>query len=134
MNSRKSSAVNVDPYDLNRLADELVARERNAEGVQSEYSSHDLPHLKPLSHDDPFLTAPEFNVEEFLLSRSYTSLPDLRRELREYLATLKEELVKLLNDDYEAFISLSTDLRGEGTRLERMKWPLDELRSRVMVS
>jgi len=41
--------------------------------------------------------------------------------------------VQLINDDYEAFISLSTDLRGEGTRLERLKWPLADLRSQTLV-
>ena len=87
----------------------------------------------PLSHADPHLSAPTFDVERFLLSRAYTSLPDLRTELRDYLAALKEELVRLINDDYEAFISLSTDLRGEGARLEGMKRPLAELKGRVLV-
>jgi hypothetical protein len=79
------------------------------------------------------LSAPIFNVELFLQSRSYTSLSDLRSELRDYLATLKEELVQLINDDYEAFISLSTDLRREGTRLERLKFPLADLKSETLV-
>ena len=118
-----------DPMELERLAEELVARE-GAEPLDVE---HDLPVYVPLSHDNPRLSAPTFNVEDFLLSRSYTSLPDLRAELRDYLASLKEELVKLINDDYEAFISLSTDLRGEGARLERLKWPLSDLRAQVLV-
>ena len=96
--------------------------------------SQPLPELLPLSHNDRFLRAQEFSVEEFLLSRSYTSLPDLRSELRDYLVELKEELVKLINDDYEAFISLSTDLKGEGRRLERIKYPLDGLQENVQVS
>ena len=113
--------------ELERLAEELEARE-GPYGVE-----HDLPVYIPLSHDNPHLSAGTFNVEDFLLSRAYTSLPDLRSELRDYLATLKEELVKLINDDYEAFISLSTDLRGEGARLERLKWPLGDLRAQVLV-
>jgi hypothetical protein len=72
-------------------------------------------------------------VEDFLVSRSLTSLPDLRVELRDYQATLKKELVQLINDDYAAFISLSTDLRGEGARLERLKYPLDGLRQEIRV-
>ena len=142
MNSRRRSSAAVpdnDPYELDRLAEELASREEQpskSRGKGDSATSLDLPQLqlRPLSHDNTHLIAPEWNVEEFLLSRSYTSLPDLRTELREYLATLKEALVKLINDDYEAFISLSTDLRGEGTRLERMKWPLDSLRSKINVS
>ena len=117
-----------DPFELERLADELEAREHSLDT-----QAHDLPLYPPLSHGNPFFTATNFDVEEFLLSRVHTSLPDLRAELRDYLAILKEELVQLINDDYEAFISLSTDLRWEGTRLERLKWPLGGLRSQIQV-
>lgn len=116
--------------ELERLAEELAVREQGSLRLSVE---HDLPAYIPLSHDNPYLSAETFNVEEFLLSRAYTSLPDLRSELRDYLATLKEELVKLINDDYEAFISLSTDLRGEGARLERLKGPLAGLKGQVLV-
>jgi hypothetical protein len=123
-----------DPFQLERLAEELASRELNLQaGHSSSPPTHDLPLYVPLSHSNPYLTAPTFNVEEFLISRSHTSLPDLRSELRDYLGSLKEELVKLINDDYEAFISLSTDLRGEGTRLERLKYPLGMLRSEILV-
>ena len=133
------SGPSRDPYQLDRLAEELVAREAAASHSQL-YGADDLPEearnlpvYVPLSHNDPYLSAETFDVEQFLLSRAYTSLPDLRAELRDYLATLKEELVKLINDDYEAFISLSTDLRGEGARLESMKHPLGDLKARVLV-
>ncbi|KAH0827904.1 oligomeric golgi complex component, COG2-domain-containing protein [Lanmaoa asiatica] len=129
-----------DPYQLERLAEELAAREMSSTSVGlSSGSEHlppqpDLPICLPLSHDNEFLAAETFNVEKFLLSRSYTSLPELRTELREYLSSLKEELVLLINDDYEDFISLSTDLRGEGTRMGRLKAPLNGLREQIRVS
>ncbi|KAI0744038.1 COG complex component [Daedaleopsis nitida] len=128
-----------DPFELDRLAEELAARESsnrlNGVGTADDDlppEARSLPVYVPLSHVDPYLSAETFDVEQFLLSRAYTSLPDLRTELRDYLAALKEELVKLINDDYEAFISLSTDLRGEGTRLESMKRPLADLKARVL--
>jgi len=92
-----------------------------------------LPDYVPLSHDDPFLTAPVFDPEEFLLSRARTTLPELRAELRDYLLTLKEELVQLINNDYEAFISLSTDLRSEGSNLKSLRSPLGCLQSTILV-
>lgn len=129
-----------DPFELDRLAEELAVREssRHLNGNRTTEDdvpedARNLPVYVPLSHSDPYLSAETFDVEQFLLSRAYTSLPDLRTELRDYLAALKEELVKLINDDYEAFISLSTDLRGEGTRLESMKRPLADLKGRVLV-
>ncbi|KAF8844393.1 COG complex component [Paxillus ammoniavirescens] len=129
-----------DPYDLERLAEELAARELSGPSVGSSSggehlpSQPDLPIYVPLSHDNEFLGAETFDVESFLLSRSYTSLPELRTELREYLSCLKEELVLLINDDYEDFISLSTDLRGEGVRLARLKAPLNGLRTQIQAS
>jgi hypothetical protein len=121
-----------DPFQLDRLAEELASRELSPHPDRSS-ASHDLPVYVPLSHSNPYLAAPTFDVEDFLISRSHTSLPDLRSELRDYLGSLKEELVKLINDDYEAFISLSTDLRGEGARLERLKYPLVMLKSEILV-
>jgi len=122
-----------DPYQLERLADELAIREAASLLQQSLPVNRHLPEHHPLSHDDKYLSAQVFNVEEFLLARSHISLSDLRIELRQYLTDLKEELVKLINDDYEAFISLSTDLRDEGVRLDRLKYPLANLRVKVLV-
>jgi conserved oligomeric Golgi complex subunit 2 len=120
-----------DPFQLERLAEELESRE----SLNSIDRQADLPIFTPLSHENPYLTAPTFNVEEFLISRLQTStLQDLRTELRDYQSSLKEELVKLINDDYEAFISLSTDLRGEGARLERLKFPLKSIKEQISVS
>lgn len=133
------SGSRPDPYQLERLAEELEARELSSTSVgRFSGSEHlppqpDLPIYVPLSHDNEFLAVETFNVEKFLLSRSYTSLPELRTELREYLSSLKEELVLLINDDYEDFISLSTDLRGEGAKMSRLKAPLNGLREQIQV-
>lgn len=117
---------------LDSLTRDLAQREGDLE----DNDDYELPVLEPLSHDHALLSAetPDFNVEAFLLSRSHTSLSDLRVELRDYLALLKDELVQLINDDYEAFISLSTDLRGEGERLEYIKAPIESLRAEIQVS
>ena len=96
-----------------------------------------IPSLLPLSHDHPLLSPahnPDFDVDAFLLTRLHIPLDELRGELREYLAKLKEELVQLINDDYGEFIALGTGLRGEGERLERLEAPLGELRGQVEVS
>lgn len=130
--SRRIPVSNSDPYELERLAEELEARE--VSGKSSCDDGLELPVYVPLSHDNEYLSAETFDVEKFLLSRVYTSLPELRTELKDYLSSLKEELVRLINDDYEDFISLSTDLHGEKSRLERIKAPLSTLRQRVVIA
>lgn len=97
----------------------------------SSSKSLDLPSLQPLSHDNPLLSAPTFSADAFLLSRLHIPLEELRGELRSYLAVLREELVQLINDDYEEFISLGTGLRGENDRLKRLQLPLKGLGEEV---
>jgi hypothetical protein len=125
-----------DRFELDRLAEELAEREgASAHGPLADASDTALPVFVPLARDNEYLVAEKFDVEAFLLSRiAYASLSDLRTELREYLGTLKEELVQLINDDYEAFISLSTDLREEGDTLDRLKRPLGDLKNTILVS
>ncbi|KAG9108378.1 hypothetical protein FRC07_008455, partial [Ceratobasidium sp. 392] len=96
----------------------------------------DLPYVPPLDATHPLLSAPEdtFDVDEFLLSRAHTSLPDLRVELNDYLSTLRSELVHLINENYADFISLSTDLRGEGETIELMRAPLPAIAAEIETS
>ncbi|WRT70116.1 uncharacterized protein IL334_007110 [Kwoniella shivajii] len=93
--------------------------------------SLDLPSLQPLSHDHPLLSAQEFNADEFLLSRLHIPLEELRGELRGYLGELREELVRLINEDYEEFISLGTGLRGEEGRLKGLQEPMKQVRGEI---
>jgi hypothetical protein len=109
------------------------AADRRASTSSSPSNSLDLPSLQPLSHDHPLLTAPTFDVDTFLLSRLHIPLEELRGELREYLGVLREELVQLINEDYEEFISLGTGLRGEKERLKGLERPLETLRGEVEV-
>lgn len=95
--------------------------------------SLDLPSLQPLSHEHPLLAAPTFDPDAFLLSRIHIPLEELRAELREYLGDLREELVKLINEDYEEFLSLGTGLRGEEERLKRLEEPLQGVKKEVVV-
>lgn len=95
--------------------------------------SLDLPSLQPLSRSHPLLSAASFDADAFLLSRLHIPLEELRGELREYLGVLREELVQLINDDYEEFISLGTGLKGEKERLVRLDRPLIELSLELQV-
>ena len=96
----------------------------------------ELPSLAPLSHSQALLdpgSSKEWDVDAFLLSRSDLPLDELRSELREYLAELREELGVLINDEYEEFISLGLGLRGEAEQLEEIRLPLQVLKVEVEV-
>lgn len=115
-----------------------MSRVRQAESSRRLDAMEDadgLPYVAPLDANHPLLSAPgdAFDVDEFLLSRSHTSLPDLRIELNDYLATLRAELVRLINENYADFISLSTDLRGEGETIELMRAPLPAIVAEIEV-
>ncbi|CDZ97124.1 cog complex component [Phaffia rhodozyma] len=101
----------------------------------TESDRHDLPFLLPLSHAHPLLSSsnPNWDVDNFLLSRLHVPLDELRTDLRAYLADLKEELVQLINEDYKEFISLGTGLRGEGKRLDLVRGPIEVLKKDVEI-
>nr|ODO04208.1 hypothetical protein L204_00563 [Cryptococcus depauperatus CBS 7855] len=108
-----------------------ISKLRLSTSSSSSAHSLDLPSLQPLSHSHPLLSAPEFDVDAFLQSRVHIPLEELRSELRSYLEGLREELVKLINEDYEEFLSLGTGLRGEEDRLSRLSTPLEDVRMEV---
>lgn len=82
----------------------------------------------------PLLSEPSFDPDSLLQSRSHIPLEELRGDLRSHLGVLREELVQLINEDYEEFIALGVGLRGEVQRLTRLELPLRELMSEVEVS
>lgn len=90
-----------------------------------------LPLALPLDHD--LFLDDAFDVDDFLLARRHTSLDDLRSELRTYLSRLRNELVGVINEDYEDFIGLGIGLRGTDKRLERMRRPVEDVRTEIEV-
>lgn len=91
-----------------------------------------LPDAPPISHS--LLTSPDFDASSFLLARRLTPLDQLRSELREYLASLKQSLVGVINDEYEAFIGLSLGLKQAhvSQSLARVRKPVLQVRNEVV--
>ncbi|KAG0653924.1 hypothetical protein C6P46_002065 [Rhodotorula mucilaginosa] len=91
-----------------------------------------LPDAPPISHS--LLASPDFDASSFLLARRLTPLDQLRSELREYLASLKQSLVGVINDEYEAFIGLSLGLKQAhvSQSLARVRKPVLQVRNEVV--
>ena len=71
---------------------------------------------------ESFLT-PEFDAAEFLsnLSTRFQTLEDLQTELRELSQLLNKELVDLVNDNYQDFLTLGGTLRGGDDKVEDIR-------------
>ncbi|EFW16078.1 conserved hypothetical protein [Coccidioides posadasii str. Silveira] len=80
-----------------------------------------LPFPKPLSRSS--FTTPDFDPAKFLssLSNRHQSLADLQTELRDMSQSLSKELLNLVNDNYQDFLSLGTALKGGEERVEEIR-------------
>jgi len=97
----------------------------DSDGSGAELSDNDhdssLPFPKPLSRS-PFL-APDFDPATFLssLSNRHQSLADLRIELRDLSEALNKELLDLVNENYQDFLSLGSALKGGEEKVEEVR-------------
>ena len=90
-------------------------------GSEFDGNGSSLPFPKPLARSS-FLE-PDFDPTTFLanLSDRYQTLEDLRNELRELSQSLSKELLDLVNDNYQDFLSLGSTLRGGDERVEEIR-------------
>ncbi|KAF2403085.1 hypothetical protein EJ06DRAFT_506281 [Trichodelitschia bisporula] len=87
----------------------------------SDSDTDNLPYPQPLPRS-AFL-APHFSPSGYLstLHNRHQTLADLRSELRTRSQTLAKELLDLVNDEYQAFLTLGADLRGGEERVEEVR-------------
>lgn len=80
-----------------------------------------LPFPKPL--DRSSFLAPDFDATTFLssLTSRFQTLEDLQTELRDLSQTLNKELVDLVNDNYQDFLSLGSTLSGGEEKIEDIR-------------
>ncbi|ODH52750.1 hypothetical protein GX48_00944 [Paracoccidioides brasiliensis] len=85
------------------------------------YTDSNLPFPKPLSRSS-FLS-PTFDPATFLssLTNRHQTLSDLQTELRELSQSLNNELLDLVNENYQDFLSLGSALRGGEEKVEQVR-------------
>ncbi|EFR01235.1 hypothetical protein MGYG_04239 [Nannizzia gypsea CBS 118893] len=93
----------------------------DSDGSDSDLNDDNLPFPKPISRTS-FLT-PDFDATTFLasLSNRHQSLADLQTELRELNETLNKELLDLVNENYQEFLSLGAALKGGQDKVEEVR-------------
>ncbi len=90
-------------------------------GSDADGTDSPLPFPKPLARSS-FLT-PEFDPTTFLssLSDRFQTLEDLQNELRTLSQSLNKELLDLVNDNYQDFLSLGSTLSGGREKVEEVR-------------
>lgn len=90
-----------------------------------------LPYPKPLKRSD-FLV-PDFSAPEYLstLQNRHQTLEDLRTELRTRSQDLNKELLDLVNNNYQDFLSLGSSLTGGDEKVEEVRLGLLGFRREV---
>ncbi|OJD12450.1 hypothetical protein AJ78_06965 [Emergomyces pasteurianus Ep9510] len=85
------------------------------------YTDSNLPFPKPLSRSS-FLS-PNFDPSSFLssLTNRHQTLSDLQTELRELSQSLNNELLDLVNENYQDFLSLGSALKGGEEKVEQVR-------------
>ncbi|XP_054154324.1 conserved oligomeric Golgi complex subunit 2-like [Oppia nitens] len=70
-----------------------------------------------------------FSIDLFLKrNRSKVTLEQLKDDLSSYLKVLKTSMIELINEDYNDFINLSTNLMGFDKAINNLSQPLVQLR------
>lgn len=87
----------------------------------SDSGDDNLPYPKPLTRA-AFLT-PDFEPTTFLssLRNRHQTLEDLRAELRSRSQDLNKELLDLVNENYQDFLSLGSSLQGGEEKVEEVR-------------
>jgi hypothetical protein len=91
-----------------------------SEGLSSD-DEDNLPYPEALPRSD-FLS-PDFDAPAYLstLADRHQTLEDLRLDLRERSHALSQELLDLVNTNYEQFLSLGSDLKGGEEKVEDVR-------------
>lgn len=103
----------------------MINRSQFGDSDESDSSQNEqddnLPFPKPLARSS-FL-APDFDPTTFLssLSNRHQTLGDLQSELRELSQSLNKELLDLVNDNYQDFLSLGTALKGGEEKVQEVR-------------
>lgn len=118
---------------------ELVRGQFGDDSSGSDFDDDNLPYPKPLQRS-AFL-APTFDPASFLstLHNRHQTLEDLRAELRSRSQELNKELLDLVNENYQDFLSLGQSLKGGEEKVEEVRVGMlgfrrdvEGLRSRVL--
>ncbi|EEQ29009.1 hypothetical protein McanMca71_000938 [Microsporum canis] len=93
----------------------------DSDGSDNDLNDDNLPFPKPISRES-FLS-PDFDPAAFLssLSNRHQSLADLQNELRELSESLNKELLDLVNENYQEFLSLGAALKGGQDKVEEVR-------------
>ena len=91
-----------------------------------------LPFPQPLAR--PTFSTPDFNTESFLLAHTqFRTLDDLRGELRTWVDKLEAEMERVIEEDWQGYLSLGRTLGGGEARVKEAERRIRAVEREVQV-
>lgn len=116
-----SVRTNIKGYTPGNMANQFYFGGDSTSVTSNEEDADDTIQQEALPRSD-FL-AEKFDASEYLstLADRHQTLEDLKEDLNERSQSLSKELLDLVNDNYEQFLSLGSDLRGGEEKVEDLR-------------
>ena len=116
-----SVRTNIIGYTPGNMANQFYFGGDSTSVASNEEDTDDTIPQEALPRSD-FL-AEKFDASEYLstLADRHQTLEDLKEDLNERSQSLSKELLDLVNDNYEQFLSLGSDLRGGEEKVEDLR-------------
>ncbi|GMH43984.1 hypothetical protein BSKO_11918 [Bryopsis sp. KO-2023] len=87
---------------------------------------------EPVWFDPERFRQPEFDAEQYVADlRRFVPLEGLSKQLDNHLGQLKQKLVEVINENYNAFVSLGSQLTGVEGAILRIGKPVQELKGKL---
>lgn len=116
-----SVRTNIKGYTPGNMANQFYFDGDSTSVTSNEEDADNTIQQEALPRSD-FL-AEKFDASEYLstLADRHQTLEDLKEDLNERSQSLSKELLDLVNDNYEQFLSLGSDLRGGEEKVEDLR-------------
>lgn len=116
-----SVRTDIKGYTPSNMANQFYFGGDSTSVTSNEDDADDTVQQEALPRSD-FL-AEKFDASEYLstLADRHQTLEDLKEDLNERSQSLSKELLDLVNDNYEQFLSLGSDLRGGEEKVEDLR-------------
>lgn len=115
-----------------KQANEMDVYFGDENGDDDGISGFTLPSARKIEREA--FSVEDFNVDKFLSEyHRYQTLEDMQQQLQKWSKSLEQELVDLINEDYNQFVGLGTSLSEGQPKVEDVKMELMSFQQEIKV-